>query len=117
MIQTIVAGEGRQPVARLGIAPGNDGALILSALLPLGLSIQSGVRISVDDGPELQMELIRCLRAGCIARRVLSLVDVTALRGGTNLPVRFTGMGGGEIELEGSLSGISAAMDATKWGS
>jgi invasion protein IalB len=91
--------------------------MVLTALLPLGLSIPAGVQVSVDDGPEMALTLERCLRAGCVAGRVLSAEDIATLRRGTVLAIRFDAAPGRTVDLEGSLSGISAGLDATGWSS
>ncbi|AGI69027.1 invasion protein B-like protein [Octadecabacter antarcticus 307] len=115
LTQTMLAGELRQAVARLGLAPDADGGMVLSALLPLGFSIPAGVRVAIDEGETIPLDLVRCVTAGCIAGHTLSADEITALRLGVLLAISFDSAAGRTITLAGSLDGISAGLDATGW--
>ena len=115
LTQTMVTGESRKVLAHLSLAPGRDGGLTLSALLPLGLSIPAGVRVAVDDQDEITLDLERCVRAGCIAGHKLLVEEIATLRSGTVINIKFDAAAGRMIALAGSLSGISAGLDATGW--
>jgi invasion protein IalB len=117
LTQTMVAGDNRQPVARLGLGPGRDGALVFSAQLPLGLLIPSGVSIVVDEGAPMPLTLTRCVAAGCLAQRILTTEETATFRTGKAVSVRYSRTADRVIALGGSLNGISSALDATGWGS
>lgn len=115
LTQTMVTAEARKAIAQLILAPGTDSGLVLSTLLPLGLSIPAGVRVSIDEGDDIPMVIERCVRAGCIAGHQLSDSEIAALRSGTSITINFDAGKGRMLALTGSLNGISAGLDATKW--
>lgn len=111
----MVVGDTRQAIAQLGVAPDAQGGLVLSALLPLGLSIPAGVRVAVGERDEMSLELMRCVPAGCIAAHALTADEIAALRSDTEITIRFDPDPGRTITLTGSLHGITAGLDATGW--
>ena len=88
---------------------------MLSALLPLGLSIPAGVSVAVDEIDPVTLELRRCVPAGCIAGRQLSEAETAAMRLGVVIAITFTNAAGRTITLDGSLDGISAGLDLAGW--
>lgn len=117
LTQTLLAGDRRQAIARIALAPGEEtGLIVLSIQLPLGISIPAGVRATVDDGDEIALPVLRCVRSGCVAARSLVSAELAELREGSAMSLRFLGVSGAEVMLPVSLVGLTAGLDANDWG-
>lgn len=104
-------------IAQFRLLPGVEpGVVLFSVQLPLGISIPAGVIASIDSGSDLSVPLLRCLRTGCIAARPLSGQELSSLRAGTAMSLRFVGAPSSEVTVPVSLVGLSDGLDATGWG-
>ena len=94
--------------------PKADAPFVMSAMLPLGLNIQAGVKTSVDDAEPTQVPLRTCLPKGCIASMELDDATVAALRAGTKLSLQFD-IAGKTVTADMKLEGLNDALTAANW--
>lgn len=112
---TVLSPDKKQAMVDLRIShPKVDGALILSALLPLGLNIQSGVKTAIDGGESIAVPLRTCVARGCVATMELDADAVKKWKAGKSLALEFE-IAGKKITATIKLDGITDAFTAAKW--
>lgn len=94
------------------------GGVVLTAFLPLGIHLPSGVSGAIDQGKPFQYVLETCLpRQGCIATHPVSAEFLKALQGGKQLSISVAfAAAGGPRPVSGSaaLSGLAEGLKAAK---
>lgn len=81
-------------------------------LLPLGLALDAGVTLQIDDKPATQPLRFRtCVPAGCVVPLSFDAATVAALRTGTVVKLRAAADGGKEALFSISLQGFPNALD------
>lgn len=89
-------------------------AVNLTALLPLGIHLPSGVNFSIDQGKTYQFTLKTCFQLGCVATYPVDTSFMQALQNGQKLHINFTGEGAdAPIKISGSLKGLAEGVKAT----
>lgn len=107
-------GENRQRVLAAGLTAAEEGGAANGVLvLPFGLRLDSGVRLAIDEGVQLDpLRFSTCLPAGCIVPLAFDAATVTALRAGTSASVSVTANDSGqELAFSISLNGFASALD------
>lgn len=82
-------------------------------MLPLGLSLQKGAALQVDDAKQVPLTIQTCTKAGC--RSQLKMTDelLAGFRKGTKLKIGFIPFPGKRtVVVEASLTGFTAAYKA-----
>ena len=111
----VLSPDKKQVMVDLRISrPKADGALVLSALLPLGMSLQTGVKTAVDGEDSVDVPLRTCVARGCIATLDLDEAAVTKLKQGKALALEFD-IAGKKITANIKLDGLTDAFTAAKW--
>ncbi len=103
--------------ARLGFAQSKeDGAprAVLEIVLPLGVSLVPGVKLSVDGKPVADSPFAQCTQTGCSALFPLEEPIEPALRAGSKAVVTFTDAASLSHGVPVSLLGFSAALEAVR---
>ncbi len=109
MVKSLIVGQNGQVLAQTAVVAGEPDALRI--LVPHGMALAEGLRVSVD-GTEVATPAFRTsLQGGALA-----VADVTpgieeAMRTGSRLQIEGVQNNGSALRLEMSLSGFSAAMD------
>jgi len=80
--------------------------------VPLGVLLQPGLSITVDDGEPLELGYSICNNNGCIASFPLRDRIREALKRGINADVVVATANGQEIVISVSLKGFTAALEA-----
>ncbi|MEI6799861.1 MAG: invasion associated locus B family protein [Pseudomonadota bacterium] len=112
---TVVSADTKQIVVDLRIArPDPKADYIMSAILPLGLNIQAGVKTAVDGVDSTDLLLRACFAKGCIATADLAEATVQSLTSGKDLSLKFD-MSGKTITATMKLEGLNDALAAAKW--
>jgi invasion protein IalB len=111
--QTQVRGENGQRILAIELAPGADGGMAGTLVLPFGLRLDSGVRLMVDDNAPLPaLRFSTCLPTGCLVPLLLDTSTLAMLRAGTTLGVMATANDNGEpLTLSVPLAGMGSALD------
>lgn len=102
----------RQMVLLAEFAPAADGAVNGTLVLPFGLKLDGGVKLTVDDqekGTEARFQT--CMPVGCVVPLVLSKDTVAGIRKGKVMKIGVQAVAGNELNLQVSLKGFSAALD------
>lgn len=115
MEQNAVLAKTGQPVALVNIrVPGDSRTPTALVQLPLGLNLQAGAKLQVDDGKGIDLPIQTCENRGCYASVPLSPEMLNALRGGKQLKVMFQDLAKEPITIPMSLADFTATYDKIK---
>src|SRR5262249_54832948 len=102
---------GQPVVAAVLIEPENDPKKILRVTLPLGMSIQPGTRVIVDQGQPMTGPYVICFNNGCMADYEASGELIGKLKKGQGLVVQGLNGQGQAISLVLPLGDFAKAYD------
>lgn len=112
MSQLVNNPEGGQPLMRaVMIYPEQFDGPAITFLLPLGVRLAPGLRLSVDGGEATGFPYQACLEPGCRADLPLSPELLQRLRGGSKATLSFIDPAGRQRDLDISLTGFTAASN------
>ncbi|WEK04415.1 MAG: invasion associated locus B family protein [Candidatus Devosia phytovorans] len=113
MAQTLASSQSGQPVFSLELATPAIDKVEGMMLLPFGLRLADGVQLSVDGTAVGEtLPFLTCVSSGCLVPVAFDASQVSALRAGTEMIVRGSGMKGSEpVELKVSLAGFARAAN------
>lgn len=80
-------------------------------VLPLGIMLPAGVKLSIDNAAPYGAQVRYCTHDGCMAFLTLDDVVLTELRKGRAATLAFQSFAGKDVTLPISLNGITAALD------
>lgn len=112
--QTQVRGENRQRVLAVELTADADGTAARGVLvLPFGLQLASGARLSLDQaGPRDTLAFSTCLPAGCLVPLEFDAATVTAMKSAPALTVGVTAIDSGkDMDFAISLAGFASAFE------
>lgn len=78
-------------------------------ILPLGVLLEPGVKMKIDDGQLFKFNVRYCDQAGCVAFVSLNDDVVKMLKGGSQAIINFVGAAGQPFNIGISLQGFTAA--------
>ena len=96
------------------LPPKNQDGGRFSIQLPLGVSLQGGASLRVDENAPQNLRIRTCDRRGCYIEGQLSPQLLVQLRKGNALTVAFKNQGQDTISLPLSLSGFEEALAKAK---
>ena len=115
MEQSAVLTKTGQLVALVNIrVPGDTRSPIALVQLPLGLNLQTGAKLQVDEGKSIDLPVQTCENRGCYASVPISPDMLNAMRSGKQLKVLFQDMAKETIAIPLSLADFTAAYDKIK---
>ena len=92
---------------------GPKGEAVVVGLLPLGISIPTGVAFKVDDRPQQPMQLQSCGPEGCVATVLLDSDTLKAMQHGKTMAVGALPQGSTQtMAIPVSLKGFKAALSS-----
>ena len=103
--------SGMPVVAAVLIEPDGEPRKILRVTLPLGMSIQPGTRVIVDQGQPMTGPYVICFNNGCMADYEASVDLIGNLKKGQSLHVQAINGGGQPVSLPIPLVDFSKAYD------
>jgi invasion protein IalB len=103
--------SGMPVVAAVIIEPEGDPKKVLRVTLPLGMSIQPGTRVIVDQGQPMTGPFVICFQNGCMADYEASGELITKMKKGTGLVVQGMNGAGQPISLVLPLNDFQKAYD------
>lgn len=109
IVHRLMSEDGKQSVLVLSLARTSDGATKLQMALPLGFSIQEGVRIVFGGGFATIAGVSRCTVQGCLVEGDGAPEMIAAMKAEKQGAVTVRTMQGEEIALPVSLDGFSEA--------
>ena len=87
-------------------------AAVADIITPLGVLLEFGLRLKIDDGEERGAPFRICQQHGCLVREPLSADVISALKKGGVALVTVAAEGAGPIEINISLTGFTKAFDS-----
>jgi invasion protein IalB len=103
--------SGMPVVAAVLIEPENEPKKVLRVTLPLGMSIQPGTRVIVDNGQPMTGPYVICFNNGCMADYEASGELIGKLKQGKGLVIQGINGAGQPISLVVPLSDFGKAYD------
>jgi invasion protein IalB len=103
--------SGMPVVAAVLIEPENDPKKVLRVTLPLGMSIQPGTRVIVDNGQPMTGPYVICFNNGCMADYEASAELIGKLKKGQGLVIQGINGAGQPISLVVPLNDFGKAYD------
>src|SRR6516165_1431856 len=103
--------SGMPVVAAVLIEPENDPKKVLRVTLPLGMSIQPGTRVIVDNGQPMTGPYVICFNNGCMADYEASGELIGKLKKGQGLVIQGINGAGQAISLVVPLADFAKAYD------
>src|SRR5215467_6189162 len=103
--------SGMPVVAAVLIEPEGENKKLLRVTLPLGMAIQFGTRVIVDNGQPMTGPYVICFQNGCMADYEASGELVGKLKGGKRLVVQGINGSNQPISLELPLNDFAKAYD------
>ena len=103
--------SGMPVVAAVLIEPENEPKKVLRVTLPLGMSIQPGTRVIVDNGQPMTGPYVICFNNGCMADYEASGELIGKLKKGQGLVIQGINGAGQPISLVVPLGDFSKAYD------
>jgi len=82
---------------------------IADIITPLGVLLEFGLRLKIDDGEERGAPFRICQQHGCLVREPLSGDVISALKKGNKATVVVAAEGAGPVQIEISLRGFTKA--------
>ncbi|WP_298257903.1 invasion associated locus B family protein [Bradyrhizobium sp.] len=115
MEQSAVLTKTGQLVALVNIrVPGDTRAPVALVQLPLGLNLQAGAKLQVDEGKGVDLPVQTCENRGCYASVPISPDMLNAMRAGKQLKVLFQDLAKETIAIPMSLADFTATYDKIK---
>lgn len=87
-------------------------AAVADIITPLGVLLEFGLRLKIDDGEERGAPFRICQQHGCLVREPLSTEVIANLKRGNNAAVTVAAEGAGPIDINISLRGFTKAFDS-----
>jgi invasion protein IalB len=106
------AESGIPVVAAVLIEPENEPKKMLRVTLPLGMAIQPGTRVIVDNGQPMTGPYVICFNYGCVADYEASGELIDKLKKGQQLVIQAVNGAGRPISLVVPLADFAKAYDA-----
>jgi invasion protein IalB len=103
--------SGQPVVAAVLIEPAGEPRKILRVTLPLGMSLQPGTRVIVDQGQPMQGPYVICFNNGCMADYEASAELIANMKKGQGLVVQGINGAGQAISLVLPLNDFAKAYD------
>jgi invasion protein IalB len=94
--------------------PGDTRAPIALVQLPLGLNLQAGAKLQVDDTKSVDLPIQTCENRGCYASMPISPEMLAALRSGKQLKILFQDLAKETITIPMTLNDFATAYDKIK---
>lgn len=115
MEQTAVLSKTGQLIVLVNIrVPADTRAPVALVQLPLGLHLQGGAKLQVDDGKATDLQIQTCENRGCYAGSPIAPDLLAALRTGKQLKVSFQNLNKENITIPIPLTDFAAAYDRIK---
>jgi invasion protein IalB len=113
--QTAVLTKTGQLIVLVNIrVPSDTQAPVVLVQLPLGLNLPAGVKLQIDDGKSVDLQIQTCEQRGCYASAAVAPDMLAALKSGKQLKVLFQTMAKETITIPMPLGDFAAAYDKIK---
>jgi invasion protein IalB len=102
----------RQTVLNVSIrVPGDTRAPAMVIQLPLGLLLPAGLKLRVDDGKQLDLQVQTCEAQGCFAGSPVDAELLAAIKAGKQLTITVRPVNKENLSFTMPLDGFTAAYE------
>jgi len=113
IFQTLADQDNDRPVLQISVGYPNPGAGPAAMLIvPLGVALEPGMEIQVDEEPAFRVPFNHCNRMGCVVGFPLGPELIDAFKRGNTTRVTVLDLTGRPISLEVSLLGFTAGFES-----
>lgn len=111
--QRLISEENEQDVfsVTVGFPPSQDNPTIIFTL-PLGVKLQPGIRVQIDEREPFDLAYDQCKQIGCLAGVALDKKIVEMLKDGTKMKIAFIRSDDQTSIVSVSLSGFASGLAA-----
>jgi invasion protein IalB len=103
--------SGMPVVAAVLIEPDGEPRKLLRVTLPLGMSLQPGTRVIIDEGQPMTAPYVVCVPSGCVADYEASGELIGKMKTGKNIHVQGINGSGQPISVQVPLSDFAKSYD------
>jgi invasion protein IalB len=103
--------SGMLVVALVAIEPEGEQQKILRATLPVGMNLQSGTRLIIDQGQPLTAPYMACFNTGCVSDYELNADTLAKLKKAQSVLVQGISYGGGPVTIPLPVADFAKAFD------
>jgi len=103
--------SGMPIVAAVLIEPDGEPRKLLRVTLPLGMSLQQGTRVIIDEGQPMTAPYVVCVPTGCVADYEASGELIGKMKTGKNIHVQGINGSGQPISVQVPLSDFAKSYD------
>ncbi len=111
MMQRLSNAQTKQVVLAWLIGLNPDGDKVMTLRTPLGLLLNKGIIVQVDDNPHLVMTYRTCVQTFCEAVHALNSALLDTLKGGAMARVQLQNLQEQPVNINVSLKGFGKAFD------
>lgn len=105
----------QKPVLRVEIGFGSENGKAFAVITaPLGIALEPGLSMIIDDGESEQYDFNSCIPTGCVVGANLSETQIDALLMGSEAQFSFKDSRGRQLTVPISLIGFTAALNSIK---
>lgn len=115
IVQRLLVKESGQRFAEFAIGyPEGKGEARGVLILPLGILLEKGVQIKVDENPAFNVNVRYCAPQGCMAFLNMREELIAQMKGGTSALISFQNAQGQTLNMPITLKGFTEAVNALK---
>jgi len=92
----------------------NDGSYTGVTILPLGILLEEGVLMKIDDGSPVMFKPRFCSQVGCVSYMSLDTNLINTMKNGKNIIFSFMSSNGRKMNIDLGLSGFTKALKSIK---
>lgn len=106
----VKGGQGRVAEIAIGKNTKNNDVYSGVVIMPLGILLEEGVLLKIDDGKPVMFKPRFCAQAGCISYITLDKTLIGSMKKGNKISFVFRSSNGQKVNIDMSLSGFTKAI-------
>ena len=112
-IGDVLSADGKQAVLVMSLAPtAKTESITIQMAVPLGVAVQAGVKIGIDEAYSASMPITRCTLQGCLVEGVVPVEMLEAMKTKSVASIGVTTPDGKDVPISLKLRGFANAYNA-----
>jgi invasion protein IalB len=113
IVGDVMSADGKQAILVMSLAPALETKTIaIQMAVPLGVAVQAGVKVDIDEAYSGSMPISRCTPQGCLVEGVVPVEMIEGMKAKSVALIGVTTPDGKNIPITLSLKGFRSAYDA-----